>query len=320
MIAALQPNRVRRTYLGGAHIDALTGFSADCADGIPRPEDWLASVTQAANEPFLSGEGLGRTADGTLIRELAGEELPILVKLLDSAERLVIQAHPTVPFAKAHLASSVGKTECWYFLDCAPGACVWLGFREGITRERWEKLFYTGDSEGMLACLHRVEVRAGDFVFVDGGVPHAIGGGCFMTELQEPSDLMVVAERKTPSGRPISEKKLRMTLSYEEMFDVYSYEGLSPEELRRRYCPKPRPAAPGVEEICGPDLTEKFTMHRLTHGGRLSANRRCAVAVVTGGRGTLCGVPAAKGGRFFLRDESVITAEGDGAFSVLICQ
>ena len=34
-----------------------------------------------------------------------------------------------------------------------------------------------------------------------GGVPHAIGGGRFMVELQEPSDLMVVAERLTPSDR-----------------------------------------------------------------------------------------------------------------------
>ena len=56
--------------------------------------------------------------------------------------------------------------------------------------------------------LHRIPVKAGDFVFVDGGVPHAIGGGCFMVELQEPSDLMVVAERFTPSGRRIPDAKL----------------------------------------------------------------------------------------------------------------
>ena len=100
MIAKLHPNRVRRTYLGGGRIDAFSGVSADVSDGVPRPEDWLASTTQAFNgSAEVEGEGLGRLEDGRLVKDVAGS-LPILVKLLDSDERLVIQAHPTVPCAK----------------------------------------------------------------------------------------------------------------------------------------------------------------------------------------------------------------------------
>lgn len=64
MIGFLQPNRVRRTYLGGGRIDAFTGFSpAD--DGALRPEDWLASTTTAFNGSVeIAGEGLGRLEDG----------------------------------------------------------------------------------------------------------------------------------------------------------------------------------------------------------------------------------------------------------------
>ena len=124
MIAKLKPNRVRRTYLGGDRIDAFTGF-APPEDGALRPEDWMASTTTAFNGTTeIEGEGLGQIADGRFVRDVVGD-LPILVKLLDADERLVIQAHPTVPFARARMNSPVGKTECWYFLPgTAPDACV----------------------------------------------------------------------------------------------------------------------------------------------------------------------------------------------------
>ena len=133
MIAKLRPNRVRRSYLGGSRIDAFCGipqtpfppstlqpfnpstlqpFSPPGA-AQPHPEDWLASTTQAFNGTLeIAGEGLGRLEDGRLVRDAVGD-LPILVKLLDSDERLVVQAHPTVPCAERLFNSHVGKTECW---------------------------------------------------------------------------------------------------------------------------------------------------------------------------------------------------------------
>ena len=105
----------------------------------------MASTTTAFNGTFeIEGEGLGRLEDGRLVKDVVGT-LPILVKLLDSDERLVIQAHPTVPCARRLFNSPVGKTECWYFLPgTAPDACVYLGFKPGITREKWEAAFWGG--------------------------------------------------------------------------------------------------------------------------------------------------------------------------------
>lgn len=302
MIAKLQPNRVRRTYLGGGRIDALTGFTPDGSDGALRPEDWMASTTTAYNGTVeIAGEGLGRLEDGRLVKDVVGT-LPILVKLLDSDERLVIQAHPTVPYARAKMHSDVGKTECWYFLPgTAPDACVYLGFREGITKARWQKAF--AEQKGLVDLLHRVPVKTGDFVFVDGGVPHAIGAGCFMIELQEPSDLMVVAERFTPSGRAIPEGKLHGGLGFEEMFNVYTYAGVSYEALCAQYVKRAVGTAPGATRILGPDLTDKFQMWRLEGETRLALARPGAVAVVTAGAGTLNGLPVAKGDRLVLSNE-----------------
>ena len=310
MIAKLQSNRVRRTYLGGSRIDAFTGVEA-ISDGALRPEDWLASTTTAYNGVVeIAGEGLGRLEDGRLVRDVAGT-LPILVKLLDSDERLVIQAHPTVPFARARMNSPVGKTECWYFLPgTAPDACVYLGFKPGITRDGWRRAFEA--QEGLLECLHKITVKAGDFVFVDGGVPHAIGAGCFMVELQEPSDLMVVAERVTPSGRRIPDGKIFCGLDFEGMLDVYGYDGLSFEETCAKYVRRGAdiPVSEPAARILGPDMTDKFEMWRLAGGGVLPMDRKNAVVVVTGGEGLLSGSPVRKGDRVLVSGEQSLSLSG----------
>ena len=313
MIAKLQSNRVRRTYLGGGRIDAFCGVAAEVSDGMPRPEDWLASTTQAFNGTFeIEGEGLGRLEDGRLVKDAVGP-LPILVKLLDSDERLVIQAHPTVPCANRLFDSSVGKTECWYFLPgTAPDACVYLGFRPGVTRQVWREAFKT--QKGLLDMLHRIPVKAGDFVFVDGGVPHAIGGGCFMVELQEPSDLMVVAERFTPSGRRIPDAKMHGGVGWETMFDVYEYDGCSFEEICTRYV---RPAGNLSDCICDQSLTDKFSMWRLCGGRKVCLDGAGAVVVITGGEGAVNGIRVKKGDRLVVVDEVKLFA--DGVVSAIVC-
>ena len=92
----------------------------------------------------------------------------------------------------------------------------------------------------MLACLHRFPVKKGDCVFVPGGVPHAIGGGCLMLETQEPSDLMVVPERYTPSGVKLDERKLHGGLGFERMYDCFCYDGADEETSRRRFFRQPQ--------------------------------------------------------------------------------
>jgi len=321
MIAKIEPNRVRRTYRGGDRIDAFTGFRP-IEDGELRPEDWIASTTQAFNgTEEIDGEGLGRLADGRLVKDAAGT-LPILVKLLDADERLVIQAHPTVPCAREKFGSSVGKTECWYFLPgTSDDACVYLGFKPGVTRERWRQAFET--QTGLLDRLHRVPVKSGDFVFVDGGMPHAIGAGCFMIELQEPSDLMVVAERFTPSGRRIPDGKIFCGLGFEDMLDVYGYDGFSYDELCARYVRRD----PGRRErkddcacqcICGPELTEKFKMWYLSGAAHLSLGGAAVVAVVVGGEGVVNGLAVRAGDRLLAVQEDGISLSGP--VEVVVCK
>ena len=338
MLVKFKENRVRRAYFGGKRIDCFYG---KLGENTRYPEEWLASTTEAFNPDMpKAGEGVSETEGGENFRELLekngiellgercyaldGGKASVLVKLLDSAERLVIQCHPTAEFAAARMNSQFGKTECWYILDADDGACVYLGFKEGITRDRWERLFEEQNVDGMLASLHKFPVKPGELWFVDGGVPHAIGGGSLMIELQEPSDLMVIPERVTPSGVTLAEKKLHGGLGFDGMFDVFTYEGFSEDEIRKRYFREtPRKENEPVT-VVGSDLTDKFSMSRITVRKEADFNLkdRYAVAIVTNGTGALiCDgetVSVKKGDSLFIgADSDRILLKGN--FEIVLC-
>lgn len=343
MVLSFKENRVRRAYTGGAQIDKFMGKAI--TEDSNRPEEWLASAVEAFNPDYskVENEGLSICSNGELFKAILdknhekilgkrlnskyGGKTSILVKLLDSAERLVIQCHPTIEFAKANFGSDFGKTECWYILDAKPEACVYLGFKEGITREKWISLFEKQDIDGMLDCLHKFPVKKGDLWFVDGGVPHAIGAGCFMIELQEPSDLMVIPERQTPTGRVLSDVKLHGGLGFEKMFDCFLYQGMSEQEVKQRYYRNASFKENALVPIVDDTLTDKFSMLglRVDKNTQLDLGDSYAVCVVIDGECTLnCGeadspITVGKGQSFLIGANS-----GEIAFlgkaDIIICK
>ena len=206
--------RVYRTYKGGMLIDDFLGKSK-CEDTF-MPEDWISSFTEAKNKNYIPGEGITNiiTKNGTLpVTRLVEPDWygtgrsssDVLIKLLDSAERLGIQVHPTPKFSKIHFGTNFGKTECWHILgtrDDMDGA-IYIGFKENITKEKWKKLYDTQDIDGMLDILHRFKVSPGDTILVKAGTPHAIGAGCFLLEIQEPSDYTMRVEKQTIKHFPM---------------------------------------------------------------------------------------------------------------------
>ena len=46
------------------------------------------------------------------------DRFPLLIKIIDAKDDLSIQVHPDDDYAKVHENGSLGKTECWYILDC----------------------------------------------------------------------------------------------------------------------------------------------------------------------------------------------------------
>jgi mannose-6-phosphate isomerase len=126
---------------------------------------------------------------------LFGDDFGLLVKLLDSSERLVVHAHPNRDFARAHLGCAHGKTEAWIVLEAREGAEVYVAFTRDVGREELRAWVDEQRVSEMLENLHAISVRAGSSVLVPAGLPHAIGDGVLVLELQEPTDFSVMLEQ-----------------------------------------------------------------------------------------------------------------------------
>ena len=109
------------------------------------------------------------------------QELPLLIKLLFTSDRLSIQLHPDDGEGVPR-----GKTEMWHILDAEPGAMIGLGFREPITRERLLKACRTREIEDLIRWL---PVKAGETYFTPAHTVHAIGAGIVLCEIQQNSDV-----------------------------------------------------------------------------------------------------------------------------------
>ncbi|MCB0063125.1 MAG: hypothetical protein KDE19_13465, partial [Caldilineaceae bacterium] len=175
----LLPNRVWRTYQGGAVLDELAGNPNSTDSHFP--EDWVGSATRAVNpgrEEMLD-EGIGRARDAagheysmvelyTSEPELAlgaahvaayGAQPYLLVKLLDSAMRLHIQAHPSVAWARQHLNANSGKTEAWWILHTrTDDAYVYMGFQRPPTPAAWKAMIDDQDIPAIEGCFDPIPV------------------------------------------------------------------------------------------------------------------------------------------------------------------
>lgn len=128
---------------------------------------------------------------------------------------------------------------------------------------------------------------------------------------------MVAAEQFTPSGRPIPDARRYMGLGPEGSLDVYTYESVTLDELKRRWMPAPKLIAPGIFEILGSDVTDQFSMVRLEGKTCLSIPKRHAVTILLAGEGLLNGRRAEKGVRFFLLDEPTLDMTGENMNAVI---
>ena len=107
---------------------------------------------------------------------------PLLLKLLDAQERLSLQVHP--PEEVAGKLGGEPKTEFWYVAAADPGAELFLGFPELITREQFKRALDKGTVED---CVQKIRVKAGDAMFLPAGRLHAVGGGNLLVEIQQNS-------------------------------------------------------------------------------------------------------------------------------------
>ena len=166
------------------------GESWDLAD-----QERGMSVVEAGALAGRTLRDLTRTYGKALVGEdWDGGDFPLLVKLIDAADRLSIQVHPDDELALRLKVGARGKTECWLLL--AEGGELFVGLQPGVTRESFE----AARAAGRVAdCLVRHQVKAGDFAFLPARTVHALGRGCLLYEVQQTCD---VTFRVDDWGRP----------------------------------------------------------------------------------------------------------------------
>lgn len=285
--------RAWRTYHGGRFLDGLHGVASPADTHFP--EEWICSAVRAVNpgrEDVVEGLcGLAGT-DLTLGDVLAsnpvemlgaahvarwGHSPAVLVKLIDAAERLGVQVHPDRAAALRFFRSPFGKTECWHIVGGreigGERPCVYMGFKPGVTAAKWRDVFDRQDIPAMLSMLHRIEVKPGDTFLITGGTPHAIGAGCLLVEIQEPTDYTFRTEKVTPQGLRISDAACHYGLGFDRMFDCFHYDGRSEAETRAQLMLPPRVVEETAgwrrTELVGYGQTPCFALERLDVSGEM---------------------------------------------------
>jgi mannose-6-phosphate isomerase len=105
------------------------------------------------------------------------------MKILDARQDLSIQVHPPANLAKA--LGGEPKTEMWFISDCDKGATLYVGLKNGVTREAFEQAIHNGT---VADCVHAIHPSPGDSILIPSGRLHAIGGGFLIHEIQQNSD------------------------------------------------------------------------------------------------------------------------------------
>lgn len=226
-----------------------------------------------------------------------GHDIGVLVKYLDAASQYGLQCHPTREWAKKMWNQEHGKAESWYVLstrdDTAEPAYILLGFKEGVTREVWKKYYDEGNLKELENLCHKIEVHPGDSFFLGGGLPHALGTGCFVIEVQEPQDITLGWGNYELASRWPATRELTKEFYDERLLGAYHYDGCSYEENLRRWKSVHkviREGSWGNESIIiGPDQTTYFSFTEITLDGEteIAKTGYPQICIVTEGEGKL---------------------------------
>ncbi|KXB34355.1 type I phosphomannose isomerase catalytic subunit [Atopobium deltae] len=250
-------------------------------------ECWAISAHPAGDCQVATGAYKGLylselfRAHRELFGDVAGDQFPLLVKVLAADDDLSIQVHPDNDYAYKHEDGALGKSECWYVLYAKPGATILIGqhaqspeeFAHKVEQGKWDEL------------LNIIPVKAGDFFQISPGCVHAVRGGTMVLETQQSSD---ITYRVYDYDRRQADGTLR-TLHMKQSLDCIDFSMGAPTEA---------PALPaekrGVTRLVACDV---YTVDRVRVSGELTMDRPgpfLCVSVIEGA-GSINGCDVNKG-------------------------
>ncbi len=173
-------------------------------------ESWVLSSVPGSESVVAEGP-----KKGARITDIYPGEFPLLIKFIDAKRDLSIQVHPNDELA-ARRHHCKGKTEMWYIIGASEGAHLISGLKKEITPDEYVSLV---QQDRITDVLQDYFVSKGDVFFLPAGRIHAIGGGCYLAEIQQTSD---ITYRIYDYGRPGLDGKPRQ-LHTEQARDAIDY-------------------------------------------------------------------------------------------------
>ena len=291
-MSRLYPLRFRpifkRYIWGGRRLASMLG--KDLPPGDDYAESWEICDHGPDQSIVENGPLAGRTlsqlvtehGEALLGPDYRPPRFPLLLKFLDANRTLSVQVHPDDARAAKLDPPDLGKTEAWVILAAEPGAAVYAGLKPGIDRPALAEAIRAGACQ---ECLHRIEPKPGDCIFLPAGTVHALGEGLLVAEIQQSSDTtyrLFDWNRLGPDG------KLR---------ELHVQQGLEAIDYARGPVTAQQPQAtqrPGVERLVECD---KFILDRWRFNDPqlIAGDNRCHILTVLSGSLKIEGDPLSLG-------------------------
>ncbi len=291
-------NRVYRVYKGGK---LLGKFLNDDSKDSFYPEEWIASAVKAIDIDSKDKKaGVSVIKDTNqylddLIKEFPKEilgdkkEIGILVKYLDSAIRLPVQAHPDKEFSKQYFNSEHGKEECWIVLDKRKNACVYFGFKEGVTKEKFSKAIEESkdNKDIMETLLVKHEVNPGDIILVPAKTVHAIGAGCLILEIQEPTDFTIQPEYHCGDIK-LTHDDMYIGLDKKTALECFDFKPVNNVKIEAQCITNDKGMK--IEKLIGKKHTDNFGINKITlTNGEFVLTKSAGIYIIIDGNGEITG-------------------------------
>ena len=229
------------TVWGGSELRTAFGYD-EPGDDIG--ECWGISAHPQGDDTVSGGvyDGLHLSELWDAHRELfgnaPGEVFPLLVKIITAKDDLSIQVHPDDEYAHDHENGALGKTECWYILDAAPGSELVVGHNARTKEELCEMI----DNGRWSELIRRVSIRPGDYIQIPPGTVHAICGGVTLLETQQSSDITyrLYDYDRRPGGKPrdlhLAQSKAVIRVPAEDSADLIGHDSTDEEVAKLISC------------------------------------------------------------------------------------
>jgi len=118
-----------------------------------------------------------------------GAEFPIRFDFLDTmgGGNLSLQVHPLTQYIRDHFGMDYTQDESYYMLDAEPGACVYLGLKDGIDPEAMlsdlEKAQRSNFAFPAEKYVNQFPARKHDHFLIPAGTVHCSGKGSMVLEI-----------------------------------------------------------------------------------------------------------------------------------------